>query len=390
MSFTLYPFQDDAVNALVAAIDVWSSTVGRHGTPTTVDRDPIPLLAQVTAITGAGKTPIAAKIMGRVKNAVVLWTTNRDVVISQTVKKLNDDYRHLLPKKSIIIGEQPTPDQWNSLLNDEDGLFIWCRSVASWNAPGDAAKGTKAARQTIHRPVPDASGDERSRWEQLADIETRKRPLWVVYDESHGQTSVQLDQLLELNPVGVLAASATPYFSDRINELRKILLTSTIWSPIVKAAMVVVPTSEVAAAGLLKTGIELDDLNADYASRVQAAVDKLASIAALARDNDIDLSPRAIFVTEESDRTDGVPRPVVLWNYLTQRFGVSPAHIAVATSTETLCTKSAGPDEGACCRVRPVLDNDDMNRAGSMEPDRGRPLFMVSGENPADLPFGDG
>ena len=57
---------------------------------------------------------------------------------------------------------------------------------------------------------------------------------------------------------------------------------------------------------------------------------------------------------------------------------------------ETLCTKSAGPDEGAFCWVRPVLDNDDMNRAGSMEPDRGSPLFMVSGENQADLPFGDG
>jgi type III restriction enzyme len=336
MSFTLYEFQDEAVAGLRAAIAAWSLAAEQRGqAPSDVDGNPIPLLAHLTAITGAGKTPILAKVIGGVGPAVVLWTTNREVVISQTVAKLNDDYRHFLPPNSTVVGEAPTPDQWSALIDDEDGLFIWCRSVASWNAPNDEAKGTEAARQTIHRSAAD-TGDPRSRWEQLADLDTRKRPLWVVYDESHGQTDVQLDQLLELHPLGVLAASGTPHFSAKIDALRENLETSATWGPIAEAAMVEVPTQAVAAAGLLKTGIEMDDLNTDDASRVQAAVTKLAEIAALAEENNIALSPRAIFVTQESDRATGDPRPVVLWNFLTQRFGIDPKFIAIGTSTREL------------------------------------------------------
>ncbi len=339
MRFTLRPFQDKAVAEVMEAIAEWAKATTDLGRgPSDVDANPIPLLPHLTAITGAGKTPILAKIIGSLGPAVVLWTSNREVVISQSVEKLNNDYRVFFPPDTTIIGERPTPDQWAAMLSSIEGTFVWCRSVASWNAPNDEARGTDAARQTIHRPAPD-SGDPRSYWEQLADPDTRKRPLWVVYDESQGQTDVQLDQLLELSPVGVLAASGSPHFSARVDALREILKGSAIWGPIAAKAMVVVPTEEVAKEGLLKTIIELDDLHTDEASRVKAALDQYEAIKKEARRGKINLNPRVLFVTEESDKprkAAGEARPVILWRLLTERHGISPTQVAVATSTKEL------------------------------------------------------
>lgn len=336
MSFSLFKFQDEAADQLTEAIAAWVQTVeDRHRPPTTVDGDPIPLFAHLTAITGAGKTPILAKVIGRVGPAVVLWTTNRSVVVDQTVEKLRTTYRHFLPPKTTVIGEKPTPDEWTSLMEDEDGLVIWCQTVASWNDTDEATKGTGAARLNIHRPAPDWAG-ERSPWEQLGDLSDRKRPLWVIYDESHGQTDVQLDQLLDLRPVGIIAASGTPAFSTKIDSLRETLLHSEVWAASVKAAMVEVPTTKVAAAGLLKSIIEMTDLNTDDESKVVAAVEQLRAVETTAANNGVFLSPRAIYVTEESDSKVGEPRPVTLWRMLVERSGVDPINIAVATSTKEL------------------------------------------------------
>ena len=173
----------------------------------------------------------------------------------------------------------------------------------------------------------------------MADPKTRKRPLWVVYDESHGQTDVQLDQLLDLTPVGVLAASGSPHFSNKVDSLRETLKSSTTWGPIANQAMVVVPTDEVAKAGLLKTIIELDDVHTDEGSRIKAAMEAFEEIRKQAKANDITLNPRVIFVTEESDKkshsTDD-PRPLAIWKLLTERFNVDPSQVAVATATREL------------------------------------------------------
>jgi type III restriction enzyme len=210
--------------------------------------------------------------------------------------------------------------------------------VASWNAANDDKKGTGKARLRLHRIAPDRAG-EKTPWQQLGDLDAIKRPLLVVYDESHGQTDAQFDQLFELTPVGILAASGTPSISPKVDAYSKALAGSVIFGPIAAKALVEVPTSAVAAAGLLKTIIDLDDLNADDASRVKAACDKLDAIQQLARDNAITLRPRAIFVVEESNtraKAVGDARPTILWNLLTQRCGVRPSDIAVATNTKEL------------------------------------------------------
>ena len=335
MGFTLFRFQETAVAQLREAIAEWSNRVVRGLPPLDVDGNPIPLLAHLTAITGAGKTPILAAVMGGLGRGVVLWTTNRAVVVDQTVEKLRTTYRHFLPTDTVIVGEIPSADEWAKLMSDDNSLVIWCLTVASWNDTDTGAKGTEKARLNIHRPALDWAGAT-SPWSQLGDPERRKRPLWIVYDEGHGQTDVQLDQLLGLNPVGIIAASGTPRFSDRIDKLRDRLGDSETWGPIAAKAMVEVSTADVAKAGLLKSIVEMVDLNMDNESRVLAVVEQVGLLDDAARLHAIALRPRALYVTEESNSDKGEPRPVVVWNVLTQEGGIPPTAIAVATSTKEL------------------------------------------------------
>jgi type III restriction enzyme len=336
MSFELLDFQEEAVETLRLAIAQWTQKVTElDAGPSTVDREPIPLLAHLTAITGAGKTPILAKVIGSLGPAIVLWTTNRSVVIDQTVEKLSTTYRHFLPANTTITGETPSGDAWTSVMEDEEGVSIICTTVAKWNAPDDTAKGTVGARLTFHRTAPDRTGD-RPPWTQLGDVDARKRMLWVVYDEGHGQTDVQLDQLLELNPVGMLAASGTPSFSPKTDRLREALLDSEVWGPIEKLAQVEIPTYKVARAGLLKAQIELNDQNTDPETKIVAAVTQMRDLDSEAAMNGLAVSPRAIYIVEESNSAAGEARPVAIWRVLTERCGVPTDQIAVATKTREL------------------------------------------------------
>jgi type III restriction enzyme len=336
VSVSLFPFQDKAVAELTEAIAEWVNAINAAGRPPSdVDGDPIPLLAHLTAITGAGKTPILASVLGVMGTGVALWTTNRSVVVDQTVENLRTKYRHLLPDEATIIGETPSADEWATLMSDTPGLVIWCLTVASWNDTATETKGTGKARLNIHRPAPDWAG-ETSPWEQLADPTARKRPLWVIYDEGHGQTDVQLDQLLALNPSGIIAASGTPRFSDRIDKYREQLAASATWGPIAAKAMVEVPTTEVSKAGLLKSMVEMIDLNMDNESRVLSVVEQMDLLAGSVADHDLTLRPRALYVTEESNSDKIESRPVVIWKTLTGEGGIAPSAIAVATNTKEL------------------------------------------------------
>ena len=332
MSFELFEFQTRAVEQMCTAVAEWVHAANERGRPpTTVDGEPIPLLGHLTAITGAGKTPILANVIGSIGPSVVLWTTNKSVVVDQTVEKLNGVYRHFLPPKTMVLGDTPTQEQWEALVTDEDLLAIWCLTVASWNNPTGLTNSAEA-RLNIHRPAPDWGGPE-APWTQLGKL---ARPLWVVYDEGHGQTDVQLDQLLGLDPVGILAATGTPRFSDKIDALRAALELSEVYGPVARKAMVEVPTSEVAKAGLLKSSIEMVDLNMESESQIFAVVDQMTKIEQAAARDGLTIRPRALYVTETSNDRTTDPRPVVIWETLTQKLGVDPRAIAVATSTREL------------------------------------------------------
>ena len=67
--------------------------------------DPYPFLCRLRAITGSGKTPILAASASNLGDAIVLWTTNRGAVISQTASNLTSGGRYsgLLPLDTQVV-----------------------------------------------------------------------------------------------------------------------------------------------------------------------------------------------------------------------------------------------------------------------------------------------
>ncbi len=352
MSFELRDFQKVAVEQLREAAIDWVNAVGQHGPPKASRTQVIPLLAELTAITGAGKTPILADVIGGLGPSIVFWTTKSSFLVAQTIGKLNGVYRPFLPDGARVIGEMPGPAEWRALLEDTEGTTIWVQTVASWNS-ADIAKNTEAAKLSLHRPRADL-GIPTSPWEMLGDRTARARPLWVVYDEGHGQTAVQLDQLIDLNPAGIFAATATPVPSERIRSLRAALKADEVFEPIAERARVRINTAEVAAAGLLKTTILVEDLDLDEPSKIPYVASRLDQLDATIAAENVQLRPRALYIVEQSNLKKGEkgePRPVVIWNAL-RGHGVPASAIAVATATTELPDEAERITEFSALRPR--------------------------------------
>jgi type III restriction enzyme len=194
----LLDFQQEAASRLVdSAVSYFAN--GQD----IVGGRPVPFVGQLQAVTGAGKTPILADVVGRLKPAMILWTTKFGSVVDQTVANLRGKYLHLLGKGAVEIlnfSEVTSPAQWEYLIDRKDGLTILVSTVAMWNSS------EKDERLNVHRPCKDWG--EKPRWERLKS--DRKRPLWVVYDEAHNTTSEQVELLDDLNPAGFFVASASP------------------------------------------------------------------------------------------------------------------------------------------------------------------------------------
>jgi len=169
-----------------------------------------PFLCRLKAITGSGKTPILASLAHSLGSSIILWTTNRGAVISQTTNNLSAGgrYASLLPQDMQIkeLADLSISD-WHDLVTAKSGLTIVLATVALFNRDGDVLN--------VHK---DRGGI--TYWDILAGRgpETRHRPLYVIYDEAHGGTKAQFSRLTELNPTAFILASATK-LPDTLEEL---------------------------------------------------------------------------------------------------------------------------------------------------------------------------
>ena len=189
----LKPFQERATSSLAEMIQEYPSDrfQPRYDPDTGTLQ---PFLCRLRAITGAGKTPILALAAHHLKTGVILWTTNRGAVISQTLTNLRagGKYSALLPEGTQVfqIGEM-SPSEWQQAMQATDGLTIMLSTVAAFNQDGDNLK--------IHQKYGDVT-----RWDMLGGktSDGRVRPLYVFYDEGHGATEHQFQKLRELDPQG--------------------------------------------------------------------------------------------------------------------------------------------------------------------------------------------
>jgi len=337
--FKLFPFQQDAAQALLDGALRWiaravETEVPKYGT------QPIPFLGQLRAVTGAGKTPILATVLSGVGDGVVLWTTKSSAVVEQTYINLRGKYRPLLGSGDIkIIREIPSQAEWRELITARRALTVWVLTTASWNeAESAAAGGSAEARLNLHRPQQDWAGDK-SPWEQLRrDLQ---RPLWIVSDESHNQSTVQLDQLAALRPKGFFMASATPVVNPLFEAWQRALADDEGWAQLSSAGVIPVRTRDVVEAELLKTTIEVLDFNSGTEESLDGALEALAKARTAAAEESAPIEPRAIYVVEKSNPPRGSqeePRPVAIWKHLRER-GVPADEIAIYTDTREV------PDE---------------------------------------------
>jgi type III restriction enzyme len=333
-SFRLFPFQEEASQSLRDAALGWVAYAARNGPPK-YGPNPIPFLGQLKAVTGSGKTPVLAETVGGMGDGVVLWTTRSSAVVEQTFANLSDRYRSLLPANTQILRDIPSQIVWRELIDGSRGLTIWVLTVASWNEAEADSNGSADARLRLRREQPDWAG-EGSPWDQLRG--QLKRPLWIVSDESHNQSAVQLDQLAALGPKGFFMASATPLVNDLFNEWAKALSRDDETQALLEAGRVPIATKDVVDANLLKTTIELVDYRSGTEESLDGALAALQEVQDAADSEGASITPRAIYVVEKSNPPRGSTeesRPVAIWRYLRAR-DVAADEIAIFTDTKEL------------------------------------------------------
>jgi type III restriction enzyme len=332
--FRLFSFQEEAAEKLRAAALNWVGHSIAHGVPR-YGSQPIPFVGQLRAVTGSGKTPMLADIVSGVGDAVVIWTSKSAAVVEQTYKNLRGRYRSLLPAQDVrIMREIPSQADWQHFLTASKGLTIWVLTTAAWNELEAASAGGDAnARLSLHRPQPDWSGTT-SPWELMRT--ELQRPLWIVSDESHNQSSTQLEILANLGPIGFFLASATPVQNELFEKWREALSSDPNWASLVEAGTVPVRTRDVVAEELLKTTIELFDNNSGFEEDLDSVLSTMAQLDEALLADQASVTPKAIYVVEKSNPPRGSSeeaRPVVIWNYLRSK-GVDADQIAIYTNTK--------------------------------------------------------
>lgn len=208
-----------------------------------------PFVYQVKAVTGSGKTPLLSYLANLVRGSIVLWTTPRSAIISQTLLALQTKYRPLLaPDTDVFDLSEISDSEWEETIEKAMGVTILVSTVAAFNQEGDKLR--------LHRGSP-------SRWDQLKWMRAggqRRRKLYVFYDEGHHGTERQFGRLLELRPDAFIMASASaltedllPLLPGETNDDRLRVFNSE--------RITIVKTRDVVEAGLLKRELEIFDLD---------------------------------------------------------------------------------------------------------------------------------
>mgnify|MGYP001343563812 CR=1 FL=1 len=314
----LLDFQQEATDRLIEqALNYYTGTPDRMGGRT------VPFIGQLKAVTGAGKTPILAKVVSAFAPAIVLWTTKFGSVVDQTAFNLGagGKYHHLLGTGSIEIirlGDIASSTEWNRILDRKDGLTILISTVAAWNSS------LKDERLNVHRALYNGDWGSKSRWEQLKT--ERSRDLWVVYDEGHNTTTEQVELLDDLDPAGFFVASASPLKGKLLYYLSGLPTPEQR-----KQRIVSISTRDVVDAQLLKSTISLADYESATEEMVAAVVRRREGLEKKLQAYGKSFKPKAIYVVEESKT-----RPSEIWRILVNRCHILPQDIAVCTDTRDL------------------------------------------------------
>lgn len=330
----LFPFQTKAADQISARFGELLSDPKR---PTENAQWAVPFYQALSALTGAGKTPILADAVSLMRaqlpiEPLVLWISKTKAVVDQTFANFEagGKYAHLLEDFLIEYLHQLTPER----IADASLPHITLATVGTFNQ-----KSKEDGTLRVHKVGEDKSDE--SLWQMLTARRTndgKRRPLFIVYDEAHNLSDQQTDLLLELEPDAILVASATLRTPPRLARLISRLSDYKGNDFLVTA----VPSKKVVEAGLVKLQLSLGG----YSTSMEAALDEMLTAfkraTKKAKSLKAGFEPKAIYVCKTNvSQDEGVQDnpartfsqrkapPIQIWRYLVEDKKVKPSEIAV-------------------------------------------------------------
>lgn len=336
----LFDFQHQAVDQIIERFAAYLRK--RPGRVIGTKVSYVPYYQALASITASGKTVIMAQAVAELLpllsvKPIVIWLSKGRVVVDQTYANLSARYRHLLADYEDV---QLLADFDQSDVDDEALALVYLATVGTFNQRSKDKSSLRLFRSDIDNA-------DRSTWNALKKRMTVagvRRPLLIVYDEAHNLTDQQTGLLMELEPDGLLLATATPKLPQAIARVTDDLKDDLGWTD--ADLTTYVKSADVVEAGLVKRQILLGGYQAQMPETIDDLLGDMAEADKAVKLLGRSLTPRAIYVCRTNIvegnalKQDDPKRPfaqreappILIWNYLVHHKGIDPGTIAVYTS----------------------------------------------------------
>jgi type III restriction enzyme len=333
---------------------------------------PRPFFQALSALTGAGKTPILAEAVALMRahfatEPIVLWMSKAKSVVAQTLTNFSGGKYSEIIEGFEVINIQGLHPQ---LIADGSTPLLLMTTTGLFNN-----KEQSEGALNIYKKDNDLFGNQ-SPWERLIERsdDGKRRPLLIVYDEGHNLSEQQTELLAELEPEAYLLASATLKLPS--NFQKSVIQHIKIWveeandpksfaelnavdehgKPEPERFITTTVSSErVVKAELVKQAIQFDGTTAAMESCLEDLTQRLEVLNEEIVARSLNFKPKAIYVcktniTDDGEKDDASKPfqhrkapPIRIWRYLVEEKHVSPKDIAIYANLTFV--EGSKPDE---------------------------------------------
>lgn len=354
--FNLKVFQSESAALMAARYAYFANHPER---PWKGKKAPRPFFQALAALTGAGKTPILAEAVSRMRvhltsEPIVFWMSKAKSVVAQTYTNFSagGKYSSLVEDFRVVNVSQLTPQ----CIADGSTPLIILATTGLFNN-----KEQSEGSLNIYKQDADLFGNE-SPWARLIARRAggERRPLFIVYDEGHNLSEQQSDILAELEPEAYLLASATLRLPDSFNKSVIQHLAGWFDELTDKTALAnfqaldnssrqdpqrfittSIRSDKVVDAQLVKKAVQFDGSTAPMEKCLDDLMARYEQISTEIDVRGLGFKPKAIYVCKTNIADDGEKDdhtkpfehrkapPIRIWRYLVEEHGVHPNDIAI-------------------------------------------------------------
>lgn len=314
----------------------------------------------LSALTGAGKTPILAQSVALIRahlhcEPIVFWMSKAKSVVAQTYANFSvgGKYSEIIDGFRVINVAQLTSE----LIADSSTPLMVIATTGLFNNK-DQSEGAL----NIYKLDQDRFGDK-SPWARLIERcdNGKRRPMLIVYDEGHNLSEQQTELLAELEPDAYLLASATLKLPDNFNksvvrhikqwieeagsesaQFKALGASDENGKPDIKRFITTaVESARVVDAHLVKRAIQFDGTTAPMERCLDDLTERLDTLTGEIDARGLGFKPKAIYVCKTNIADDGEKDdhtkpfahrkapPIRIWRYLIEEKGVDPKLVAI-------------------------------------------------------------